>query len=101
MNDSIEILKKFATSKSKFFDLPDGEQAQVKFLDAEEVPNHFDGGKSTCIRYHLEVNGKELLWDRTSRDLALQMAKISEGDTISIRRTGHKSKTKYYVRKVE
>jgi hypothetical protein len=42
-----------------------------------------------------------MLWDRTSRDLAKQMALISEGETILIKRTGEKSKTKYFIRKVE
>ncbi|MDP3143504.1 MAG: hypothetical protein Q8N14_06200 [Candidatus Omnitrophota bacterium] len=88
-------------SKSKFFNLPEGEEKEVKFLFVEEVPNHFDGGETVCIRYHLEVDGKEQLWDRTSRELAQDMAKLSEGDTIAIRRTGQKSKTKYFIKKVE
>lgn len=101
MDKSQMILKKFVAAKSRYFDLPDGEEAQVKFLSAEEVPNNFDGGKSKCIRYHFERDGIEQLWDRTSRDLSKQMAEISEGDLIAIKRSGHKNKTKYYVRKVE
>jgi len=99
--DSRDLLKKFASLKSKYFDLPNGEEAKVKLLYAEEVPNHFDGGKTTCIRYHFEVDGKEMLWDRTSRELAKQMALISEGEVILIKRVGEKSKTKYTIRKVE
>ena len=98
---SRDILKKFASAKSKYFDLPDGEETQVKFIFAEEIPNHFDGGETLCIRYHFEVDGKEMLWDRTSRDLAKQMALIPDGAIISIKRTGEKSKTKYFIRKVE
>ncbi|MDD4980128.1 MAG: hypothetical protein PHC54_02490 [Candidatus Omnitrophica bacterium] len=101
MNKSRDLLKRFASSKSKYFDLPDGEETQVKFLYAEEVPNHFDGGETVCIRYHFDVDGKEMLWDRTSRELAKQIASISEGETILIKRTGEKSKTKYFIRKVE
>ena len=101
MNKSQELLKKFASSKSKYFDLPDGAEAQVRFLSAEEVPNHFDGGKTICIRYHLEIDGVKQFWDRTSRGLAQQMAKISEGDFILIKRTGEKSKTKYFIKRVE
>lgn len=99
--DSRDILKRFTSSKSKYFDLSDGEETQVKFLYAEEVPNHFDGGETSCIRYHFEVDGKEMFWDRTSRELAKQMALISDGEIIVIRRTGEKSKTKYFIRKVE
>lgn len=99
--DSRDLLKKFASLKSKYFDLPDGEENQVKFLYAEEVPNHFDGGETLCIRYHFEVDGQEKLWDRTSRELAQQMASVSEGDIILIKRIGEKSKTKYFIRKVE
>lgn len=94
------ILRNFASAKSKYFDLPDGEEAQVKFLSAEQVPNNFDGGKTTCIRYHLEIDGMTQLWDRTSRDLAKQMSKISEGDLIIIKRIGQKNKTKYCISKV-
>jgi len=99
--DSRDILKKFASSKSKYFDLPDGEETQVKFLYAEEVPNHFDGGETICIRYHFEIDGKEMLWDRTSRELSKQMTLVSEGEIILIKRVGEKSKTKYFIRKVE
>lgn len=101
MDRSREVLKKFAALKSKFLTLPDGEEVTVKFLRAEEAPNNFDGGKTMLIRYHLLVEGVEQLWDRTSRDLAQQMSKIAENDTIVIKRTGQKSKTKYFVRKVE
>lgn len=98
---SKDLLKKFASSKSKFFDLPDGEEAQVKFLFAEEVPNNFDGGQTNCIRYHFEIDGIEQFWDRTSRQLAQEMAKINDGDTIRIKRNGQKNKTKYYINKIQ
>ncbi|MDD5546871.1 MAG: hypothetical protein PHO67_06975 [Candidatus Omnitrophica bacterium] len=101
MGNSSEVLKRFASSKSKYFDLPDGEEMKVKYLYAEEVPNNFDGGKTILIRYHLEVNGVEQYWDRSSRSLAKQMAKISDGEFICIKRTGEKSKTEYFVRKAE
>jgi len=101
MDISQDFLKKFATSKSRFFELLDGEEATVKYLYAEEVPNNFDGGKTTCARYHFEVEAIEQLWDRTSRDLANQMSKIPSGALINIKRTGHKSKTKYTIKRVE
>ena len=101
MDESRNVLNKYASSKSKYFQAPDGEEIKVKFLYAEEIPNHFDGGNTNCIRYHLEVNGIEQLWDRTSRNLAQQMSKVFEGDLISIKRTGEKSKTKYFIRKIE
>lgn len=101
MGKSNMLLKKYASSRSKFFDLPDGAEAKVKFLYAEEVPNHFDGGKSNCIRYHFEVDGVEQLWDRLSRQLAQDMAKVSESETIIIKRVGQKSKTKYSIERVE
>jgi predicted nucleic acid-binding protein len=99
--DSQDLLKRFAAARSIYFDLPDGEEAKVKFIFAEEVPNHFDRGETSCIRYHLEIDGKEMLWDRTSRELAKQMALIPEGATVFIKRIGEKSKTKYFIRKVE
>ena len=101
MDKSKVLLKKYTSSKSKFFDLPDGAAAKVKFLFAEEVPNHFDGGKTNCVRYHFEVDGIEQLWDRLSRQLAQEMSKISEGDEILISRIGQKSKTKYHIERIE
>lgn len=101
MNKSQELLNKYVVAKSRFLNLPDGEEVQAKFISVEEVPNHFDNGKTKCIRYHFEVNGKELLWDRTSRELAQQMSLIREGELILIQRIGEKSKTKYFIRKIE
>ena len=101
MDKSQEVLKKFAASKSKYFNLPDNEEVQVKFLYAEVVPNNFDGGKTDCIRYHLEVDGVEKMWDRTSQNLSQQMSQLSEGDLIFIRKEGERSKTRYFIRKVD
>ena len=95
-----EILNSYVLSKSQFFDLPDGGEATVKFLSAEQVTTNFNGSRVDAIRYHFEVNGKEMLWDRTSRELAKQMGQFSVGDLILIKRSGQKNQTKYYVEKV-
>ena len=100
MSDIKEILNSFVLSKSQFFDLPDGEEAAVKFLSAESVTTNSSGNRVDAIRYHFEINGKEMLWDRTSRELAKQMSNFSEGDSIWIKRVGQKNQTKYYVKKV-
>ena len=101
MNDLQKMLRDFANTKSKFFELRDGQEKEVRYLDAEVVPNHFDGGKTTCVRFHLEVEGAAQSWDRISRDLVLQMSRIPKGSLIRIRRTGDKSKTKYFVERIE
>ncbi len=100
MGTSKEILKKYASSRSNYFNLADGDEATVKFLYAEVVASHFDGGKTDLVRYHFEVAGTEQTFDRISRQLAEQMSKINEGDTIIIKRTGEKNKTRYSVRKI-
>ena len=61
MGISKDVLSGYANDKSKFFNLPDNEELEVRYLSAEEVANHFDGGKTVCIRYHLEFNGREML----------------------------------------
>lgn len=94
-----DILNEYVRSKSKFFNLGDGEEVEVRFISVEKVPNHFDGGKTDCLRYHFEVNGQELLWDRISRELAIQMQEVQLGQTIRIKRIGQKSKTKYFITK--
>jgi hypothetical protein len=100
INDTQELLKQFASAKSQFFELRDGEEKKVRFVSAQKVPNNFDGGKTQCIRFSLQVDGVIQLWDRTSRDLALQMSKITKGSLISIKRSGEKSKTKYVVKEI-
>lgn len=101
MDDSSDLLRKYASSKRKYFDLPEGQEVKVKFVRAEVVPNNFDGGKTTCVRYHLEIDGSLKFWDRTSADLAILMAPLKNGDVIYISRTGEKNKTKYCIRRAE
>jgi len=101
MSDTNELLKKFVSSKSRFFSISDGEEIIVRFLSAEEVPDSFSGGKKKAICYHLEVDGKELLWDRTSRSLAQQMSQIPKGSWIKLKRIGERTKTKYFIEKRE
>jgi hypothetical protein len=101
MESSEEILKNFVNSKSKFFNLADGEEATVKYLSAEALVTYYTGNQVNSIRYHVEENGVEKSWDRTSRELAEQMSKFSPGDWISIRRDGERNKTKYSIKKIE
>jgi len=101
MSKSSEVLKDYAISGSMFFKLADGEKASVRFLNAEVAPNNFDGGKTTLVRYYLEVNGEKKLWDRPSRKLAEQMSKVLEGTLICIKRLGQKNQTKYFIEKSE
>jgi len=97
MNRPHQLLKDFSSSGSMFFKLLDGEEARVRFISFEKVPNNFDGGKTSLIRYHLEVEGEKKLWDRPSRKLAEQMAEIPLDSLISIKRTGQKNQTKYFI----
>lgn len=99
MRDPRDLLKKYANQKSKYFILPDGETAKVTYISAEIVPNNFDGGKTSLVRYTLEVDGVIQLWDRPSRQLAQEMSKFSSGDILHISRIGEKSKTKYLIEK--
>ena len=100
MESSQKILKDFVNRKSTYWNISDGEEATVKFLFAEPSTTHFKGKPIECIRYHVEVNGEEKIWDRPHRELAKQMANFSEGDLISIKRIGEGNKTKYNVIKV-
>lgn len=98
MGKSGEILSNFGNKRKRFFDIKDGEEVPVKFLHAEEIPNPYDKGKTTCIRYHLEFDGQKFLWDRISKSLAIQMADIPENTNIVIKRIGQKNETKYEIR---
>jgi len=101
MNKKSALLKRYTSSGSMFVKLQDREEIKAKYLDLEEIPNNFDGGKTTIIRYHLEINGVVKFLDRYSRKLADQMVEISEGETILIRREGNKKDTKYFVTRTE
>jgi len=101
MNNSNQILKDFANSGSMFFKLEDGEEKTVRFISFEKVPNNFDRGKSALIRYHLEEDGEKKMWDRSSRKLAGQMAEVSSGALIKIRRKGQKNQTVYFIEEIK
>jgi len=100
MDKSQELLQKFS-SDAKYFELHSGEEKRVKFLFVEEVLNEFNGGKNKIMRYHLEENGKEKIWDRVSKQLMREIAKISEGDFILIKRIGEGKFTTYSVTKTQ
>jgi hypothetical protein len=100
MDDLQKMLKEYANLKSKYFELKDGQTKQAKFVGAEIVPNHFDGGKTKCMRFYLESEGTIKSWDRVSRDLVLQMSNIPKGSLVQISRTGDK-RTKYIVERME
>ena len=101
MLQSRDALKRFVLKRNKFFKAPINEEVIVRYVRAEIVPNYFNGGKTEIIRYHLEVDGILQLWDRTSKDLAKQMSKITEGSFVSILRTGQGNKTRYKIKRVE
>ncbi len=101
MDNHRQLLEGFARSGSMFFSLADGKEAKVRFISAEVVPNNFDGGKTSLVRYHLEFDGNKQLWDRPSRKLAEQMAEIPSGALIRIKRTGQKSQTRYQITRIE
>jgi len=94
------ILSDFGKTKKRFFEIKDGEKRRVKYLYVEEVDNPFKAGKM-IIRYHFEINGKEMLWDRESKQLAAQMIAVPEETMITIKRTGEKSDTRYEVRQID
>ena len=96
-----DVLKDFVHKKSNFFDLPDGESGVVKFLGAEAVTTHYQGKAVDSIRYSLEVNGKLMDWDRSSREFAKQMTNFEVGDVLKIKREGKGNKTKYEIQKIK
>lgn len=96
-----DVLRRYVSFRSRFFALKDGEEKKIEYLGAEEIPNHFDGGKSNCIRYRVKEDGVEKYWDRVSRELAEQMSSVGPTAVILIKRIGAKSKTKYFIRKAE
>jgi len=76
-------------------------EATVKYLGAQNVVTHFNGKKIDSVEYTFEVDGQEMIWHRTSRELAKQMLDFSEGDLLTIRRTGQKNQTKYNIEKTK
>jgi len=99
MGRSGEILKSFGKKEKRFFEIKDGEEKKVQYLCVEEIASPFNSGKA-IIRYHLEENGKEMLWDRESKQLARIMAEVEEGSEIMLKRSGQKSETRYEVKKI-
>lgn len=100
IDKSKEHLMNFVRSKSKFLDLKDGQEAIIKYLSAEPTTTHYQGVSVQCMRYKFEIDGKEVFWDRTSRELAKQMSDYSPGDILLIKVVGQKNQTKYFIEKV-
>lgn len=101
MGKSVEVLKQFVSRKSIYFDLPDGQEAVVRYLGAEPVTTAFKGQKVESIRYWLEHDGVVKAWDRTSREFAKQMSQFEEGAVLRIKRSGQRNHTKYEIEKIE
>lgn len=99
MTKSQELLRRCSSTNAKYFEIANGQEKRVKFLYAEEVPNEFNGGKDTIMRYWLEEDGKRKPWDRASKQLMREMAKVSEGDFIIIKRMGEGKDTIYSITK--
>lgn len=102
MDNSKKMLNNYVNKNSKYFVLHDDEERTVKFIGVEVIPNRFDNGASTCIRYRFELeDGIQQSWDRGSRSLAEQMSRIPEGTTIGIKKIGSGNQTKYFVRLID
>lgn len=100
MKDFKDVFENFIDSKSEFLDIPDGSERTVTFLSVAPQTTTFKGKSILCLRYVFDVEGKELKWDRTSRELAKQMCRYEKGDTLKIKREGERNKTKYFIDKL-
>lgn len=101
MGKSVEFLKQFVSKKSIYFDLPDGQEAVVRYLGAEPVITVFKGQEVEAIRYRLEHDGVLKVWDRTSREFAKQMSQHEEGSVLKIKRSGERNNTKYAIDRIK
>jgi hypothetical protein len=97
MNEPENKLKNFASGDSNYIKLPRGEDISCKYLSWEIVPSRFDGGKTECAQYHLEIEGQERIFSSKSKALARKISEIPEGTKIKIRIDGEGTKTKYFV----
>ncbi len=100
MGKSEDALRSFVDKKSSFLDLPDGAEAEVKYLGAEAIETRFNGAPLPSIRYQFEHGGVRKSWDRSSREFAKQMMAFKEGDVLRIKRSGQRNATKYFITKV-
>ena len=100
MDQNQKNLKSFVNSKSQFLTIKDGGEQTVKYLSANPGRTYFQGKTTECIRFIFEIDSKPMFWDRTSRELAVQMSEFLPGDMLSIKVTGQKNKTKYFIKKV-
>lgn len=101
LEDPTQVLREYVRKKSTFFNLPDGEEAQVVYLGAKPVQTMFKGKQTDSIRFLLEVDGQKMLWDRTNRSLFAELTKYKKNDVLKIRREGERNQTKYFIQKVK
>lgn len=96
MNENNE-LKEFSSGGSKYFKPARGADIFCKYLFYEVVPNRFDGGKSQCVQYHLEIDGEQRIFSSTSKALAQKISKVPQGSKIKMNVQGEGTHTKYSV----
>lgn len=99
-NDPRNVCKNFVRRNSKYFNLEDGEEAEITYLDATFVTTNFKGREVDCLEYLIEVDGQEMKWHRSHRGLAEMMSCYQAGDVLRIKREGKGNQTKYFIQKV-
>ena len=81
---------------SKFLVLKDGDIFEGVYQGFSIVPSHFDPAQTTCA-YNLDG----MIFNSSSRKLAVQMDTVPVGSVVKIIRHGTGAKTTYTVEVVE
>lgn len=91
-------LDQFVKGNRKFLKIAEGETFTGTYLGYVIGPNRFDPEKE-IVSYKLQPkdSDKPVVWNNGSTAVAVQMAKISQGEEIQITREGEGLKTKYTI----
>lgn len=88
----------WADEKSEFLVINDGETVTATFLSYDFVTSKFN---NKTVRYTLDTNNGEKLWESTAGYVARFFDKVKKGQKIRIFRNGEGTDTKYDLQLVD
>lgn len=92
-------LNDFVKENMKFLKLEDGQSYTGVYGGFGVIPNKFDPGKET-VEYKFKDSAEsesEITWTNGTIKVAQKFAKVKEGSTFTLTRTGVGPKTDYQV----
>lgn len=92
-------LNGFIKDNQKFLSIQDGDSVTLVYKGYSIVADRFNPGKETVsYLFAYPDSDKNIPWNKSSNKVAMQMAKVEIGDTVTISRNGEGMGTVYRIK---